>query len=161
MNPNSPLADLRDIHLPEPISWWPLAPGWWLLICLLILCIAGVFLFIWIRRRTALKRVALAELHRIRTRSQQVGDNLQTVKELSSLLRRTCISIDPRHQAASLVGNAWLQHLDSIGTGTVFSEGPGKLLTEAPYRRESEIDIDELLDLCQSWLQKLPPRREG
>ena len=23
---------LRDLHLPEAISWWPLAPGWWLLI---------------------------------------------------------------------------------------------------------------------------------
>ena len=26
------LAQLRDIQLPEPISWWPLAPGWWVLI---------------------------------------------------------------------------------------------------------------------------------
>jgi hypothetical protein len=28
------LAQLRDIQLPEPISWWPLAPGWWVLIIL-------------------------------------------------------------------------------------------------------------------------------
>ena len=23
---------LRDLHLPDAISWWPLAPGWWLAI---------------------------------------------------------------------------------------------------------------------------------
>ena len=20
---------LRDLHLPDAIGWWPLAPGWW------------------------------------------------------------------------------------------------------------------------------------
>ena len=24
------LEGLRDIHMPDPISVWPLAPGWWL-----------------------------------------------------------------------------------------------------------------------------------
>jgi len=25
------LSSLHDIHLPEAIGWWPLAPGWYLL----------------------------------------------------------------------------------------------------------------------------------
>ena len=25
---------LRDLHLPEAIGWWPLAPGWWVVIAL-------------------------------------------------------------------------------------------------------------------------------
>ncbi|RLB67278.1 MAG: DUF4381 domain-containing protein, partial [Deltaproteobacteria bacterium] len=31
MNPTqqSPLAALKDIHLPPAPGWWPPAPGWW------------------------------------------------------------------------------------------------------------------------------------
>ena len=48
----NPLDQLRDIHLPEAIGWWPLAPGWWLLIilvCLGLITLARLFL----RRRQA------------------------------------------------------------------------------------------------------------
>ena len=38
----NPLDQLRDIHLPEPISWWPPAPGWW------ILAVASCALLAWI-----------------------------------------------------------------------------------------------------------------
>ena len=30
--PTDPLAELRDIHLPPEIGWWPPAYGWWILI---------------------------------------------------------------------------------------------------------------------------------
>ncbi|MBT3527943.1 MAG: DUF4381 domain-containing protein, partial [Porticoccaceae bacterium] len=36
MMQGDPLAELRGIHLPDPISWWPLAPGWWVLIVIFI-----------------------------------------------------------------------------------------------------------------------------
>ena len=29
--PTTTQLDLRDIHLPEAIGWWPPAIGWWLL----------------------------------------------------------------------------------------------------------------------------------
>ena len=51
---------LRDLHLPEVIGWWPLAPGWWFLIAL---AVAGLgylsyrLLTKW--RRNAARRIAL------------------------------------------------------------------------------------------------------
>ena len=32
MNPQDPLAALHPLRTPEPIGWWPLAPGWWVLL---------------------------------------------------------------------------------------------------------------------------------
>ena len=32
---------LRDLHLPEAIGWWPLAPGWWILIAIALVGLAG------------------------------------------------------------------------------------------------------------------------
>jgi len=68
MNPNDPLAQLRDTHLPAAVSAWPLAPGWWMLI---LLAIASLSYLAWhvlqrhrvkLYRRQALEKVQQLEL---------------------------------------------------------------------------------------------------
>ena len=58
-----PLAQLRDIHLPDGVAWWPPAPGWWLL--LLLLAVIGALIWRY-RQQQARKRryrvLALQEL---------------------------------------------------------------------------------------------------
>ncbi len=34
MNPEN--IPIRDLHLPEMIAWWPVAPGWWVLFVLFL-----------------------------------------------------------------------------------------------------------------------------
>ena len=37
--------ELRDIHVPQVSMWWPLAPGWWVVLALLIVTtVAGEYL---------------------------------------------------------------------------------------------------------------------
>ena len=63
MNPADPLAQLRDIHLPEPVSWWPPAPGWWIVLLLSLAAVVLVIYYLrkyWLQRRY--RRVALREL---------------------------------------------------------------------------------------------------
>jgi hypothetical protein len=151
--------ELRDIHLPEPISWWPPAPGWWFLLGLIALIIVALFLFRHYQKKKALKKQVLAEFENI---CHQYGDDKnQTalVQSLSILLRRTCISFYPRSEAASLTGEAWLRFLDDTGQEKNFSSEHGRLIASAPYLSENtklDIDTEKLIQLCRRWLKSQP-----
>ncbi|MEI7867600.1 MAG: DUF4381 domain-containing protein [Candidatus Methylumidiphilus sp.] len=150
MEPNLPL---RDIHLPDPISGWPPAPGWWLLLFgVPILSALLAWLWRFVRRKTV-KKLALAELESI---VQSKTDARAKVQQLAILLRRISLSVYPREEVASLVGEQWLAFLDGPLDDNRFSAGAGRLLIEAPYRREVQADLDALFALCREWVKHLP-----
>ena len=63
MNPQDPLAALHPLRTPEPIGWWPLAPGWWvLLVAVVLLAALAVYLARRHYRRNAYRRVAMLQL---------------------------------------------------------------------------------------------------
>lgn len=145
--------DLKDIHLPETIGWWPLAPGWWLLAVTLIALLFGVrAIFRRLTRKTAIKQ-AQKILKQLR---QQPGDTLDTLTTLSALLRRTAMSTTGRSKVASLQGQAWLEYLDGNLPDTPFSQGIGRCLADAHYRKSAPdaADLDALLSLCERWLKQ-------
>jgi hypothetical protein len=162
---------LRDIHLPNPVSWWPPAIGWWCLLALIILIvIVGIKLF---QYRNKIKyspaNMAKQSLQSIRSKYIQDGDTQYLIREISSLMRRLCISIFPRQQTASLVGDDWLLFLDeSMKHSTkghmskshpesvnLFTEGVGRVLSEGPYRQQSDVDGKQLLTLCEAWVSQV------
>ena len=154
MNPGSELP-LRDIHLPDPVSWWPPAPGWWMLL-MLLLAIVLLSGFLHHRyRRNALQRAARQALHRIGEDYRQSGDARVLVQQLSILLRRVSLSRYPRQQVAGLTGSAWLGLLDRTLPGDEFQHGAGRVLIEAPYSLDSRVDGPALLQLCERWLRQL------
>lgn len=130
---------LRDLHLPAEIGWWPLAPGWWVLIGI---AFAFVLWFAWQRllewRANRARRVALRELAWIGKRYEQSDDLQQLAKDLSELLRRGLLAYAPRREVAGLTGEAWLRWLDRGLDEPVFVEGPGQLIGSLPYRRQAD-----------------------
>jgi len=153
---------LRDIHLPEAIGWWPPAIGWWLLAGFILLLIAFLYWFYKSLIRTTAIKAAKKYLTVIKEDPDL--DNAKKLRELSMLIRRVAISVNPRTEVASLTGRQWLVFLDQSVTGDPFSEGCGQLLTEGPYRNTlpSELEIAQLISLCEDWLkaQTKPAKRK-
>jgi hypothetical protein len=154
--PSETLA-LKDIHLPEPVSWWPVAPGWWILLASIIILLLITYISIQHYRKQQLKRDIGAELDHIKQRFIDTQNQIDLARSLSILMRRASISYYPAEDVAGLFGDDWLSWLDETqtGSGKTFSSETGKILLTAPYMSDStpfSFDTDSLITLCESWL---------
>lgn len=142
MNPEQ--IPLRDLHLPEAVGWWPPAPGWWLLLALLLAPAVYGLLSAWrAYRRNAPRRAALAELGQLHEAWAADHDVAALGVGISQLLRRAMLAYAPRAEVAGLTGKAWLEWLDRGLDDHPFSAGPGRYLAELPYRRPVDrYDVD-------------------
>ena len=152
---------LRDIHLPDPVSWWPLAPGWWALMVLIVMVVLLIAYCIRRYRNHKISALYLVkqELERIKTDFNINQDKSNLVKELSELIRRLSISIFPREESAGLTGEEWLKFLDQYSDKNEFDNGIGRVLIEAPYQADPEFNSNELLALIASWVESVGKRR--
>lgn len=145
--------DLRDIHLPPDPSWFPPAPGWWILAALLLALLVWLFR---IARQCVQKRRWLAalqtEVTHISSGHAEHNDPRQTTAAVSQLLRRAALRLD-RH-AAAYQGDEWLAWLDARGNTNDFMTGPGNVLVDAPWRRAPQVDVEGLLTATRNWLAR-------
>lgn len=154
------LAALREPHLPQ-VGWWPLAPGWWLVILLVtaLLFALGRALFRYLRatreryRADAWRRTAKAELGLLRQRlgAQEAPQTL--LSEASVLIRRAMLAAHGRQDVAALQGQAWLQSLDAMSDSTRFTEGRAQLLASGPFQRSpacTSADLTDIFDAMES-----------
>lgn len=121
-----PLAQLRDIHLPADISWWPLAPGWWVLIIALGLLIGWAITKLVQRYRARLyRRQALAALEQLETAS--AGTSL--FPEVFAILKQTANISYPKQHFSSLGINEFIKFLQHSCPTSVFADLPDNLNT--------------------------------
>lgn len=92
---------------PPAVSWWPLAPGWWVLIgAAVVLCIMLPLAARRLRRRGDRRSHAQQELQRI---SGQLADR-DWLTAHNSLIKRL-LKAQGRDEATRLYGEAWLDYL--------------------------------------------------
>lgn len=156
MNPNDPLADLADIHLPNSISAWPLAPGWWVLI--ILACAAIVALFkLWSKWHASrlYRRQALAQLNSIEASNNKVSSNSQLVATLE-LLKQTANTAYPDQHFGSLGIGEFKVFLQKSCSENVFEKVPGSLAA-ALYSKSVEFDplmTEHFMASAKTWIAK-------
>ena len=160
MNPQI-LAQLRDIQDLDPVSWWPPATGWWLLLLLTLALIIGLVL--WLRNLRkyppgSWHRDAHRNLVRLRKQASNLSDG-ELAGQLSSLLRRIAVVRLGRAQAAGLSGDAWLNWLHEQDPRAYDWQQKGRLLLTLPYAPSSDssdkkAELLELLRASIAWTEK-------
>lgn len=102
MPQQDPLAQLKDIHPPAAVDWWPLDWGWWLLIALFIGALVGVAIYV--RRRKAFNRPR-KEARVLLTQIKETDENWPM--QVNEVLKRTALCYFPHEEVAKLYGNGW------------------------------------------------------
>jgi hypothetical protein len=166
---SDPLAQLRGLHLPDAIAFWPPAPGWWLVAALAVAAAAGIVIALR-RRRRSMGRLALRELDRLARSHAEQRDLQGLATSLSELLRRVAVERFDRAHVASLHGAAWERFLAANGPRSRrlrrsprrFAGEAGRLIAMAPYLPPgaaaaapggSSVDHDSLVAATRSWIR--------
>jgi len=168
------LAQLADIHLPEPVSFWPPAPGWW------ILAILSLLLILWTsrkgfiaNRRRKIKARALAELQKCyanyanhsgdvsRSNSGNNQDNesdrqkLRYVNEANSVLKRVALVHFPDSAVAGLGGPEWVSFIRNTGESGLLTAEITDALSHGRFQTTLEIDVDAMNNFAVQWIASL------
>ena len=153
MNPDL-MEQLRDIHSAPAVSWWPPAPGWWL-VALLVLAV-----LVWFGRR-------LLARYRIHQRRQQMLgwiDHLNATIDpgkdphaylatLNRAFKVVALRAFPEQQCAAMAGHKWAefvaQNLDTKQSSEYLS-----VLAVGPYQAAPQFDPVIISDLARAWIKQ-------
>lgn len=157
------LENLRDIVVPDPVPWWPVAPGWYVVwaVALLGLLWFGVQ---WIRnyRANRYRREALAELERIQWSFLSPSARASALYELAVLLKRVALTAFPREVVAELSGEPWRRFLNEVGKTAAFTPDMLRLMESAMCvggddTAFSDDAVGEVFVVARSWIRKHGP----
>lgn len=153
-----PLAQLQDIHVPEHISLWPLAWGWWAVIVIFVVSIALISYFT--LRYIRLRKVRKLALQELRSMDITRPDYLNQV---NALLKRTCIHYYGNEIVASLHGDSWRRFLLKMleeKQQSVF-ESNFTQIQNSMYRKAQQPKTLDAETVVAHWLNHaLPPKPE-
>ena len=155
-SPAADLSQLKDISLPNAISDWPIALGWWALFVITLLSLfATVYFWQYFKAKNANKKAAL---HLLKLKYHQFkadSDSLAFLQHSNQVLKRYCLKQYPA--AVSLSGLAWINFLILHSEKTFFNEELAHAMSEGLYQGHCQYDADKLYSACSNWLKNNNP----
>jgi len=153
VNPQDPLANLHPLRQPELIGWWPLAPGWWLLLSIALLGAAALVYFLVRRyRANAYRRRALQQLQRLQQEYLVDHDASDYLAKTNALLKSVALVSYPQREVAARSGDEWLIFLNSrLGAAEQFEQG---FVTGAYQRVCPQMDMEQMHRSATTWIKR-------
>ncbi|MFK5986851.1 MAG: DUF4381 domain-containing protein [Pseudomonadota bacterium] len=176
-NIDNQLQALADIHLPDPIIWWPPAPGWWIVVLASI-----VFVYISYRlinkklKQSQFRKQAKIELHNIQRYWKKQQNLVLSAASLSVFIRRISLTEQElrckqkpnqnfRSDIASLSETQWLAYLQQQPGMQKIGSDYKELLIQLPYQdpllhfdmqeqQQLAKKMDVLLSAIAVWIKK-------
>jgi hypothetical protein len=146
-----PLTQLRDIHLPDPISIWPPAIGWWLLMAIIIVLAIAIR---WaIKRHLVYKKRQLMinhELANVLADYKRQGNFQVYIQALSELLKRVAISLRNDSHVAAYSGEQWQQYIKQYTS--VDQKDLCQYFGNNVYQRKGSGDVPALQKFARDWI---------
>lgn len=151
MNPQDPLSQLRDIHVPVTGGFWPPAPGWWILAVLLVAALMGfVWLFLRRRKRNRWQRLAKTELARL---AGSASPDPLWFAQLNTLLKQAARERYPDQHPEALSGEAWVAFLLTTAAADPAASRPvAEALVRSAWQPTVSADPTEALAFARRWL---------
>lgn len=133
---------LHDLSMPQEFGWWPPAPGWYVVILVIITAIAIWLFQAFARYRAgAYRRAALREL-----------ESLHDQASIAELLRRTALVVTPRSVIADLTGGQWLEWLESCSSSPMPDSVKAQLIQGVYQQTDQRDDLQQLKLYAAYWI---------
>ena len=145
------LSGLKDLHVLQEPSLWPLAAGWWLVIgVFLTLCILTLICYQLWRNKPSV--YAIRKVRKM----ENIQDDLSYLKHISQLLRRVAIAVFGRPKIAPLSDQTWQDFLLNTAPDTLTAK-EAHLIAFAPYESKIKgtLDRTQLTQHLTLWINKV------
>ena len=133
------LSQLKGIHLPtSKPDWWDMAPGWYVLLVIIILFgICGISLYFHLKNK---KQKRLKLLKRVDDIYDQYCDNChQYAGHISVLLKQAVLKLTSDKSLMTLHGDKWQEYLKNYSHNNDL-----KFLIQASYDPKVKFDTNKM-----------------
>ena len=143
---------LKELPLPQPVSWWPQTVGWYILGIALLSGLAWLCWKQWKHyQHNVYRRRGLAYL-------DAIGDNQASLKDLPYWLRKSALCAASRAEVAGLRGRSWIHWLNKSAGSELFQENDAMLLEKLTFTSEQSSLVDQdsarhLIEASKRWMR--------
>ena len=144
--------DINTVIEPVRVSYWPLQPGWYLLIAIVLILL---LLMVWKRYKRwlkdAYKREAIKSI-------QTLSNDNNFFFQLNQIIKAVAINSYGREKVASLAGKEWTTFLQKSEETVVFSSNILKSLESQQYQKRENQTENSVIDMFKfesiKWIKK-------